>query len=66
VGSHVWVEDPKLAWVDGEVSKISGSQVHVSATTGKNVSNQNSITITLCFCILHIALVNFIEELTFM
>ncbi|XP_078168747.1 myosin-17-like isoform X2 [Carex rostrata] len=37
VGSHVWVEDPKLAWVDGEVSKISGSQVHVNTTTGKNV-----------------------------
>ncbi|KAJ3701877.1 hypothetical protein LUZ61_005582 [Rhynchospora tenuis] len=37
VGSHVWVEDPQLAWVDGEVSKISGSQVHVKTTNGKSV-----------------------------
>ncbi|KAJ1687911.1 hypothetical protein LUZ63_019301 [Rhynchospora breviuscula] len=37
VGSHVWVEDPQLAWIDGEVSKISGSQVHVKTTNGKSV-----------------------------
>ncbi|MBA0835722.1 hypothetical protein Goarm_007987, partial [Gossypium armourianum] len=35
VGSHVWVEDPALAWVDGEVFKISGEEVHVHTTNGK-------------------------------
>ncbi|KAJ6842201.1 myosin-17-like [Iris pallida] len=38
VGSHVWVEDPALAWVDGEVSHIKGQdEVHVHTSTGKSV-----------------------------
>lgn len=37
VASHVWVEDPKLAWIDGEVFRISGNEVHVRTTTGKTV-----------------------------
>jgi len=37
VGSHVWVEDPDLAWVDGEVSQINGHEVHVHTTNGKSV-----------------------------
>ncbi|CAN1218264.1 XI-K [Linum perenne] len=37
VGSHVWIEDPKLAWIDGEVTRISGKDVHVHSTNGKNV-----------------------------
>ncbi|XP_038710394.1 myosin-17-like isoform X2 [Tripterygium wilfordii] len=37
VGSHVWVEDPQLAWIDGEVFKISGEKVHVHTTNGKTV-----------------------------
>ncbi|KAB1209380.1 Myosin-17 [Morella rubra] len=37
VGSHVWVEDPTLAWIDGEVSRISGEEVHVKTTNGKTV-----------------------------
>ena len=39
VGSHVWVEDPVLAWIDGEVLRINGEQVHVQATNGKTVSS---------------------------
>ncbi|KAL0673064.1 hypothetical protein Bca4012_001045 [Brassica carinata] len=35
VGSHVWIEDPGLAWIDGEVVKISGEEVHVQTTNGK-------------------------------
>lgn len=38
VGSHVWVEDPELAWIDGEVFKIAGDEVHVHTTNGKTVS----------------------------
>ncbi|CAL1376584.1 unnamed protein product [Linum trigynum] len=37
VGSHVWIEDPKLAWIDGEVTRISGKDVHVWTTNGKTV-----------------------------
>lgn len=38
VGSHVWVEDPVLAWLAGEVTSISGQDVHVRTTKGKMVS----------------------------
>ncbi|VFQ81338.1 unnamed protein product [Cuscuta campestris] len=37
VGSHVWVEDPQLAWIDGEVIKIDGQDAHVNTTNGKKV-----------------------------
>ena len=37
VGSHVWVEDPALAWIDGEVIRIDGQDVHVQTTNGKKV-----------------------------
>lgn len=37
VGSHVWVEDPALAWIDGQVSRIDGQDVHVQTTNGKRV-----------------------------
>lgn len=38
VGSHVWVEDSVEAWIDGEVFKINGEEVHVRTTDGKKVS----------------------------
>nr|GMC70076.1 myosin-17-like isoform X1 [Ipomoea batatas] len=37
VGSHVWVEDPQLAWINGEIVKIDGQNVHVNTTNGKKV-----------------------------
>ncbi|XP_074573404.1 myosin-17-like [Curcuma longa] len=37
VGSHVWIEDPGVAWIDGEVFQISRHQVHVRTTNGKTV-----------------------------
>ena len=37
VGSHVWVEDPVDEWIDGEVSRINGLEVHVHTTKGKTV-----------------------------
>ncbi|KAG5547110.1 hypothetical protein RHGRI_012963 [Rhododendron griersonianum] len=37
VGSHVWVEDPVLAWIDGKVIRINGQEVHVRTATGKMV-----------------------------
>ncbi|EFH50257.1 predicted protein [Arabidopsis lyrata subsp. lyrata] len=37
VGSHVWIEDPGAAWIDGEVVKINGEEVHAQTTNGKTV-----------------------------
>ncbi|KAG2693975.1 hypothetical protein I3760_08G119800 [Carya illinoinensis] len=37
VGSHVWVEDPELSWVDGQVSKINGQEAEIQTTYGKKV-----------------------------
>ncbi|XP_039848776.1 myosin-17-like isoform X6 [Panicum virgatum] len=38
IGSHVWVEDKDLAWVDGEVSRIDGQNAHVRTTKGDTVT----------------------------
>lgn len=40
VGSHVWVEDPHLAWIDGQVTRIDGQNIHVRTNKGKTVSFQ--------------------------
>ncbi|KAL5712216.1 hypothetical protein ACHQM5_014407 [Ranunculus cassubicifolius] len=37
VGTHVWVEDPTLAWIDGEVSNVTGENVEVQTSDGKMV-----------------------------
>ncbi|KAL5728695.1 hypothetical protein ACHQM5_001747 [Ranunculus cassubicifolius] len=37
IGSHVWVEDPVLAWIDGEVFRVNGQDVHIRTTNGKTV-----------------------------
>lgn len=48
VGSHVWVEDPALAWIDGEVVKINGQELHVHTTNGKTVSTTVFTTLSSC------------------
>jgi hypothetical protein len=37
VGSHVWVEDPVVAWIDGEVTRINDHEVYVNIANGKTV-----------------------------
>ncbi|XP_023898753.2 myosin-9 [Quercus suber] len=37
VGSHVWVEDPGKAWIDGQVSKINGQEAEIQTTDGRKV-----------------------------
>lgn len=37
VGSHVWIEDPSIAWIDGQVSQINGEDVQVDTSDGKKV-----------------------------
>ncbi|XP_008218295.1 PREDICTED: myosin-11 [Prunus mume] len=37
VGSNVWVEDPELAWIDGQVSKINGQEAEIENTNRKKI-----------------------------
>ncbi|KAK3149354.1 hypothetical protein QOZ80_3AG0216210 [Eleusine coracana subsp. coracana] len=37
VGSHVWLEDPDEAWVDGVVTEIKGGNATIATTNGKTV-----------------------------
>ncbi|XP_042463506.1 myosin-6-like isoform X1 [Zingiber officinale] len=38
VGSQVWVEDPDVAWIDGEVLEVKGSEIKISCSTGRTVT----------------------------
>ncbi|XP_024966855.1 myosin-11-like [Cynara cardunculus var. scolymus] len=38
LGTHVWVEDPAICWIDGQVTKINGKEVEVETTDGKKVT----------------------------
>ncbi|PKI76832.1 hypothetical protein CRG98_002818, partial [Punica granatum] len=37
VGSFAWVEDPDVAWIDGEVLEVKGEELKVLCTSGKTV-----------------------------
>ncbi|CAL1382870.1 unnamed protein product [Linum trigynum] len=37
-GSHVWVEDPDEAWLDGQVLKITGQNAEIECSNGKKVT----------------------------
>ncbi|GMP62461.1 hypothetical protein CsSME_00024560 [Camellia sinensis var. sinensis] len=37
VGSQVWAEDPEVAWIDGEVIEIKGSDATIVTTNGKTI-----------------------------
>ncbi|KAG8391355.1 hypothetical protein BUALT_Bualt01G0179200 [Buddleja alternifolia] len=37
VGSRVWAEDPELAWIDGEVVEIKGTDATIVTSTGKTI-----------------------------
>ena len=38
VGSHVWVEDPDEAWMDGLVEEINGDELVINCTSGNKVN----------------------------
>ncbi|KAG2243722.1 hypothetical protein Bca52824_094450 [Brassica carinata] len=42
VGSSVWVEDPEVAWIDGEVVEVQGNDIKVKCSSGKTVAVQVS------------------------
>ncbi|KAI3794980.1 hypothetical protein L1987_37622 [Smallanthus sonchifolius] len=37
VGSQVWVEDPEIAWIDGDVLEIKGADIKIKLTSGKEI-----------------------------
>ncbi|KAI8554940.1 hypothetical protein RHMOL_Rhmol05G0134900 [Rhododendron molle] len=37
VGSHVWVEDPEVVWIDGEVVEVNGEEIKINCSLGKTV-----------------------------
>lgn len=39
VGSLVWIEDPEVAWIDGEVVEVNGQDIKVLCTSGTTVSD---------------------------
>ena len=41
VGSHVWVEDPDLAWIDGEIQESNNEEITVMYESGPKVSPLN-------------------------
>jgi myosin-5 len=44
VDSHVWVEDPERAWIDGVVLNIKGEEAEIKTNDGRDVK--------LFFCLL--------------
>ncbi|CAH2059870.1 unnamed protein product [Thlaspi arvense] len=37
LGSHVWVEDQELAWINGEVTEIKGTNATILTANGKTI-----------------------------
>ncbi|XP_008438435.1 myosin-6 isoform X1 [Cucumis melo] len=42
VGSLVWIEDPEVAWLDGEVLEVNGQDIKVLCTSGTTVEVKSS------------------------
>lgn len=37
-GSHVWVGDPELVWIDGQVLNINGEEAEIQTSNEKKVN----------------------------
>jgi len=57
VGSHVWIEDPDISWVDGQVSKITGQDAEIETTNGKKVRS------SICSSNLHTYFIEMLQNL---
>ncbi|KAK7308383.1 hypothetical protein VNO77_41987 [Canavalia gladiata] len=42
VGSHIWIEDPEVAWLDGEILESKDDEVTVSFESGTRVVSKSS------------------------
>ena len=38
IGSHVWVGDPELVWIDGQIINVNGEEAEIQTCNGKMVS----------------------------
>ena len=52
VGSHVWVEDPDQAWIDGQVTKITGQEAEIETPDLKKVGSSYFILKTIFMLLL--------------
>ncbi|KAG6429116.1 hypothetical protein SASPL_107155 [Salvia splendens] len=43
-GSHIWVEDPEVVWIDGKVVKINGDEVEVQTSDERTLTASISKT----------------------
>lgn len=39
VGSQIWVENPELVWIDGEVINIKGEDAEIQISNGNKVQS---------------------------
>jgi len=53
VGSHVWLEDPSEAWVDGVVTEIKGRDATIATTNGKTVRSPSPHSTLGLFLLFH-------------
>ncbi|XP_050251488.1 myosin-9 [Quercus robur] len=37
IGSHVWVGDPELVWIDGQIINVNGEEAEIQTSNGKTV-----------------------------
>ncbi|KVI08151.1 Dil domain-containing protein, partial [Cynara cardunculus var. scolymus] len=42
VGSQVWVEDPEVAWIDGDVLEIKGANIKIKCSSGREITYRES------------------------
>lgn len=45
VGSHVWAEDPEVAWIDGEVIEIKGTDATIVTSNGRTVRYSSNLSL---------------------
>lgn len=48
VGSFVWVEDPEVSWMDGEVVEVNGKDLKINCTSGTMVSSSSQLVALCC------------------
>uniref|UniRef100_A0A7N2LJ18 Uncharacterized protein n=1 Tax=Quercus lobata TaxID=97700 RepID=A0A7N2LJ18_QUELO len=37
IGSHVWVGDPELIWIDGQIINVNGEEAKIQTGNGKTI-----------------------------
>ncbi|XLR05925.1 hypothetical protein S83_072123 [Arachis hypogaea] len=42
VGSHIWIEDPDEAWIEGEILESKGNEITVNCASGTKVISKSS------------------------